>query len=500
MLSVMMAVSVWINLCSYWGLPVSTTHCVVGALIGFGIAAAGVDAIKWETVSMVIVSWIISPIVSAILAPLLYLLVRKTILIPAGTDETYIARKGRIVIGLLLFSAYFIFFLLLIFKNSFELGGTTCLMASTQTTSYGFVIIDGTKEYQVGEPCQVDKWALAEPGIAIAATLGFSIFFAVITFFAINFGYKKHVIDWDPKNSPFDYHEPIESDAESPKIDETGESVEKSDKISVTASTNPDNIYEDTFQRLPGTKSIHTGAEKHPARAERLFQVAQIITACLASVAHGSNDVANASGPLTAVWSTFRSGQVLDSADLEWWVMLVASLGICFGLLLFGRRVILAMGVGLAKMSPSRGFCVETVVAVLVLIGSTLGIPLGGTQMQVGATIGVGLVDFKLSSVRPKGLHSVAWFKHTLFQGFVAPALSRISFFIPFYGDNIREWTLAESEFTEVKSGVNWVQFIHILIAWCGCIIFAGLLSAAIFSFAAYSASARAFETVSVVE
>jgi PiT family inorganic phosphate transporter len=108
--------------------------------------------------------------------------------------------------------------------------------------------------------------------------------------------------------------------------------------------------------------------------------------------AHGSNDVANAIGPLAAVVSIVESGGEIGSkATLVWWILPLGGIGIVAGLALFGHRVIKTIGKGITHLTPSRGFAAELAAACTVVIASGAGLPISTTQTLVGAVLGVGM-------------------------------------------------------------------------------------------------------------
>jgi len=108
--------------------------------------------------------------------------------------------------------------------------------------------------------------------------------------------------------------------------------------------------------------------------------------------AHGSNDVANAVGPLAAVVSTIQSGgQVVAKSGLPWWVLGVGALGIVVGLGTYGWRVIQTIGRKITELTPSRGFAAELAAATTVVLASATGLPISTTHTLVGAVLGVGL-------------------------------------------------------------------------------------------------------------
>ncbi|MDP6973481.1 MAG: inorganic phosphate transporter, partial [Pseudomonadales bacterium] len=127
------------------------------------------------------------------------------------------------------------------------------------------------------------------------------------------------------------------------------------------------------------------------AGVERVFAVLMVVTASSMAFAHGSNDVANAVGPVAAVVSVTSTGEVLQKADVPTWVLLLGAVGIVVGLATFGFRVMATVGREITELTPSRGFAAELAAASTVVLASATGIPVSTTHTLVGAVLGVGL-------------------------------------------------------------------------------------------------------------
>merc|ERR1712087_719244 len=146
----------------------------------------------------------------------------------------------------------------------------------------------------------------------------------------------------------------------------------------------------------PVVTAIHNNAEKFDPMTEAVFRYIQIFTAICDSFAHGANDVANAMGPFMAIYAIYNDGGVSKKVDMDndaYWILAVGGVGIGVGLLLYGYKIMRAIGVKLAVITPSRGFAIELGAAIVIIIGSYLGLPLSTTHCQVGATTGVALLE-----------------------------------------------------------------------------------------------------------
>ncbi|MDH3585670.1 MAG: inorganic phosphate transporter [Gammaproteobacteria bacterium] len=286
MLAALLAAGTWLFLASHKGWPVSTTHSIVGAIVGFAAVGIGVDAVRWEKVGTIVMSWVVSPLTAGFIAFLIYLSVQRLIL----RQDDPLARAKRFV-PVYIFLAAFTITLVTILKGLKHVG----------------------LEISIG-----DSYLLA---ISIAVVI------AVIGAIAI----KR--IQPDPK-------------------------IEKKD---------------------------------HFYTVEKVFGVLMVVTACSMAFAHGSNDVANAIGPLAAVISVASTGAVAAKASLPLWVLMLGGGGIVIGLATYGIRVIATVGRKITQLTPSRGFAAELAAATTIVIASGTGIPISTTHTLVGAVLGVGL-------------------------------------------------------------------------------------------------------------
>lgn len=287
MIASLLAAGTWLLVATYFGWPVSTTHSIVGAIIGFAAVGVGVDAVHWEQVGGIVGSWVVTPLLSGILAYLIFMSAQKLIF---DTDNPLAAAK-KYVPFYMVFAAF--------------------IMAFVTVTK-------GLKH--VGMDLSDEQGVLL--CIAIAAVAGLI------------------------------------------------------GKIAISRLTIDPNA----------------DKEMHFNNVEKVFGILMIFTACCMAFAHGSNDVANAIGPLAAVVGVIQSqGQILDKVSLDWWILPLGAVGIVIGLMTFGARVIQTIGSNITHLTPSRGFAAEIAAASTVVIASGMGLPISTTQTLVGAVLGVGM-------------------------------------------------------------------------------------------------------------
>ncbi len=287
MISALLAAGIWLMIASYFGWPVSTTHSIVGAIVGFSAVGIGMDVVQWGKVGTIVASWVVSPILAGTLSFFLIQSVRKLIF---ETDDP--VKNAKKYVPFYMFLTGFILSLVTVFKGLKHVG----IKLST------------------GESLSIALFV----GLAVALT---GVYF-------IN-------------------------------------------KIKVEEGENQD---------------------YHFASVEKVFAILMITTACGMAFAHGSNDVANAIGPLAAVVSIVNEGgQIGAKSPLPPWILLLGALGIVFGLVTYGHKVMATIGKKITELTPSRGFAAELAAGTTVVIASSTGLPISTTHTLVGAVLGVGL-------------------------------------------------------------------------------------------------------------
>lgn len=282
MLAALLSAALWVNLATLIGAPVSTTHSIVGGVMGAGIAAAGFVAVDWIVMSKIAASWIISPVLGGVIAAAFLAFIKFAILY--REDKITAAKRWVPVL--------------------------VAIMASVFAM---YLVMKGLKRI----------W---KPDTEMILLIGAIAFLS--TYLLVKSAVAKAAVNLENR------------------------------------------------RRSVGD----------------LFTIPLICAACLLSFAHGSNDVANAVGPLAAIVSVATGGEVSARVDLPLWVLAIGAIGISIGLLLFGPKIIEVVGEKITRLNRVRAYCVALSAGITVLIASTLSLPVSSTHIAVGAVFGVGFL------------------------------------------------------------------------------------------------------------
>ncbi|MCK5894487.1 MAG: inorganic phosphate transporter [Endozoicomonadaceae bacterium] len=287
MLAALLAAGVWLLIATYFGWPVSTTHSIVGAIVGFAAVGISADAVNWGKVGSIVASWVVSPVLSAILSFMIFISIQKLII---NTENPF--HNAQRYTPLYMFVVGFMMSMVTFTKGLTHIG-----LELTTTESFMIAILIGIV-------------------VTIAGKIAISR---------------------------------IKEDRQADK-------------------------------------------DFHFSSVEKIFGILMIFTACSMAFAHGSNDVANAVGPLAAVASIVLSGgEIANQSVMPNWILLLGGIGIIVGLATYGYRVMATIGKNITELTPSRGFAAELSAASIVVFASSTGLPISTTHTLVGAVLGVGL-------------------------------------------------------------------------------------------------------------
>lgn len=283
MLASLLSAGLWLVVATSFGWPVSTTHAIVGAIVGFATVSLGVNAVQWSKIGTISLSWITSPLMAGFFGFFLFKTIQKGIF---NAENPFVNAKKYLPVYAFLVG--FLIAMVTLTKGLKHLG---------LDLSYSFSIILSILI-----------------GIGIAALASFLTRFLDIS--------SEHGEFWN---------------------------------------------------------------------VEKTFSLLMIFTACAMAFAHGSNDVANAVGPLAAIADVLHHGYVSDKALMPSWILLLGGIGIVVGLALYGHKVIATVGTDVTELTPSRGFAATLATAATVVFASGTGMPVSTTHTLVGAILGVGM-------------------------------------------------------------------------------------------------------------
>lgn len=202
--------------------------------------------------------------------------------------------------------------------------------------------------------------------------------------------------------APQEMSKQIDGPTEAPKEGLEAYTMTFSDMVNMFGeSTYKQDLHTQSMNENARASKIWDEGEEYDPDAEHLFNFIQVFTACLNSFAHGANDVANSIAPLSAVLYIYQNGTFEEKTGVQKWLLAFGGVGIVIGLLLYGYKVMKSLGYKLTKLSPSRGASAELAASLTVVTASFLAIPVSSTQCIVGAISGVGLVN---------GPQNVQWF------------------------------------------------------------------------------------------
>ena len=288
MIASLLAAATWLLIASIKGWPVSTTHSIVGAIVGFAVVGISFDAVSWGKLGTIAASWLVSPLLACGFSFLLILSVQKLIL---DTQQPFANARKYLPIYM--------------FLVGFMIAMVT--------------LIKGLKNTSLN----------------------------------LDFGLQSKLLN----------------------------SLPLAIVIGVLVAI---------FGRFLLSR-VDTKTSKHDS-VESLFAILMIFTAAAMAFAHGSNDVANAIGPLAAIAGVVESGGVIASKSaVPTWVLILGAIGIVVGLATYGFKVMATIGRKITELTPSRGFAAELGAATTVVFASSLGLPISTTHTLVGAVLGVGL-------------------------------------------------------------------------------------------------------------
>uniref|UniRef100_A0A7E4V043 Phosphate transporter n=1 Tax=Panagrellus redivivus TaxID=6233 RepID=A0A7E4V043_PANRE len=376
----------WLFIATFAKLPVSTTHSIVGATLGFSLVCKGFKGINWMKVVQIVISWVSSPLMSGIISSILYLIV----------DHLILRRSNPMQWGFRILP--FFYFI--------------CLAFNTFAVSY-----QGSKVLHLAS---IPLW--------LAAVISLSV--GVLAALLFHFVGRPFILRWIARDARKNAEETwpevdvaaVRSDATDPEGTRTQTNASDA-SLSTTATVSSDIELAKTppmpvepgfgAKVAPVSEGSTETREKqrfskkprgffawflpHRTRTEcpdtlKLFSFIQVFTACFAGFAHGANDVSNAVAPIAAIYSIYVHQSVEQKGETPIYVLLYGVLAICIGLWILGHRVIRTVGQEMSEIHPASGFCIEFGAAVTALVASKVGLPISTTHCLIGSVVCVGTI------------------------------------------------------------------------------------------------------------
>lgn len=341
MLAALIGTGIWLQIASYFGWPVSTTHAIVGAIVGFGVLIGGMDAIYWGQVTFISISWVLSPLLGGLFGYAIFNMIRKRIFY-----APHPLAEAKKLIPILTCCVSFLLCLFLMYNALENLSLEVSLFES-----FAIALATGGLGYLFS------KWLIKR---------------------------KIPPILLEKKELTRANREQLEAAKEQLKqakqLAQSGFEIQMSGLIHELEGTihNLENAEEFNYTKLEFNY------------IEKMFAWLQILSACMMAFAHGANDVANAIGPLSAALFVLKTGSVALEPEIPTWILALGGFGIVLGLATWGWRVIETIGKKLTELTPTRGFAAEFGAAITILVASRLGLPISTTHTLVGAVLGIG--------------------------------------------------------------------------------------------------------------
>ena len=381
MMSALFAAGAWLLFASRKGLPVSTTHAIIGGIVGSGLTlgallntaeTSALWLVQWDKIGKIAISWVLSPILGGAISFGIFWLIKHYILDYNRYAQIKIDRIKREKKSLRK-----------LHKKTFE-------------------TLDDIQKIAYAEALNHDIYAMRDPDFDPSE---------------LDSEYYKKVIELDAKKEKLKSHKALEYGI--PAVAGIGAFVISAMLIFKGLHnlnfglTNFYNyliigmstlitwllmfIFAKTLRRSNLNKS-----------AFLMFSWLQVLTASGFAFSHGSNDIANAVGPFAAIIDTMATNSINPSTPVPQQIMIMFAVALIAGLWFIGKEVIATVGTNLTKIHPASGFSAELASAVVVMAASVLGLPISSTHVLIGAILGIGLVNHSTnwSLMKPIGL---AW-------------------------------------------------------------------------------------------
>ena len=403
MMCALFAASLWLHLASWLALPVSTTHSIIGSMMGVAVVTRGYASVNWDKVVQIVMSWVASPGLAMAISATLWFIIKGLVFRHARVAQQVV--WAHRVAPACVFLTVSVVTLFMIYKGAKGLDidemplvralRIGCLTGAVATALSYPAVRWWVHRVVATSPTPPDEAMLELSGAELTAALE-----ACESGGATGEG----------------------TAAGAATDDAASDAAPTADATPLTADAAPLATDAPTADAPTADADAPTTPPPHTA-TERIFIPLNVLTAAFESLAHGANDVANAIGPFNGIVAAYRY-PLSKKTEMPLWILAFGGAGIVVGLLTYGRRVMQRIGHHITCVTPSRAFCIELAATFTILLATNLELPVSTTHASVGAVIGVGLVD-NYCAVQWYGVGQMvaSWVLTIPFAGLVTSAL-----------------------------------------------------------------------------
>ena len=367
----------WNSLATYFSLPVSSTHAIIGSLVFIGIAQDGVYSVNWVEVGLTALSWVLSPLAGFIISYSVYYFLDKQIISKSSSFKLaaivspYLNAITIATLGLFIFMAGP---KAIRIENGWGLFGLFVLLGLVSFLLFNKLILPYMEKNNYINNGISYSGVLNDGGGSISSSSG----------------------GFETMNPVNDHSSKMVS-----LVENDGNKNFMIEALSPSSSTTTTTTMETASTILPSITngSTNTRRKNSSSPAENYFVLPMIMTACCVAFAHGGNDVGNAIGPFSASLHIYIYGSMDGDAETPVIVTFCGGIGIVIGLAAFGKRVMETVGKKITKLTFSKGFAAQYGASLAVLICTALGLPISTTSVLIGSIAGVGSADGEKNSI-----------------------------------------------------------------------------------------------------
>lgn len=370
MLAALLSSGVWIFIATKKGLPVSTTHSIVGGIIGASIMMGvlkfdGIQTlsmVKWSEILRITISWVASPLLGSIVAYIIYSYIDKKILKPSEklNDDLKNIKKERKKFK----EEYF---LNLKTKSQEEQIKELSAIALDEGEQENNFYRNKMKEFKDQEK-DIDIYSILKTHMPIIACIAATIISAMFLFKSLN---NVNTLDI----------------------------LQNFWIIGIIGTIS----YVVTFAIVKIVKKTELNKT-----TDRIFSWFQIFTASSFAFSHGANDIANAIGPFAAILDVLKNGTINATSPVPFAALAMFGVALVVGLWFLGKEVITTVGSKLATIRPTTGFSAELGTSIVILLATQFGIPVSSTHILIGAILGIGVYNKNANWIMMKPI-GLAW-------------------------------------------------------------------------------------------